>query len=132
MSISDKEFYQLVSLSYRNTIYIYIYCKTISQSISISKALHGIETPLKTKHARAAIIGTFYTHGAHAFWSIALRQPLQENRITAWKFCHLLHKVLREGHHLSCQQSMRHRSMLLEMGRLWVSKESFSALAITY
>lgn len=101
--------------------HVYFQIHNGSQTISISKALHGIETPLKTKHARAAIIGTFYTQGAHSFWAISLRQPLQENRITAWKFCHLLHKVLREGHHLCCQQSMRHRSMLLEMGKLWVS-----------
>lgn len=44
----------------------------------------------------------------------------QENRITAWKFCYLLHKVLREGHPLCCQHSMRHRTMLSELGKLWV------------
>lgn len=44
----------------------------------------------------------------------------KENRITAWKFCHLLHKVLREGHPLCCQHSMRHRGMLAELGKLWV------------
>lgn len=46
---------------------------------------------------------------------------LQENRITAWKFCYLLHKVLREGHPLCCQHSMRHRTMLSELGKLWVN-----------
>lgn len=76
--------------------------------------------PLKVKHARAAIIGTFHTQGAHSFWAVTLRQPLQDNRITAWKFCHLLHKVLREGHPLCCQHSMRHRAMLTELGKLWV------------
>lgn len=76
--------------------------------------------PLKVKHARAAIIGTFHTQGAHSLWAVSLRQPLQDNRITAWKFCHLLHKVLREGHPLCCQHSMRHRAMLTELGKLWV------------
>lgn len=33
--------------------------------------------PLKHKHARAAIIGTFHTQGAHSFWANVLRQPLQ-------------------------------------------------------
>ncbi|XP_037038849.1 huntingtin-interacting protein 1 isoform X2 [Bradysia coprophila] len=99
MSYSDKEYYQL--------------------TISISKALNGIEMPLKVKHARAAIIGTFHTQGAHSLWAVSLRQPLQDNRITAWKFCHLLHKVLREGHPLCCQHSMRHRAMLTELGKLW-------------
>ncbi|KAJ6648913.1 Huntingtin-interacting protein 1 [Pseudolycoriella hygida] len=98
-SFSDKDYYQL--------------------TISISKALNGIEMPLKVKHARAAIIGTFHTQGAHSLWAVCLRQPLQDNRITAWKFCHLLHKVLREGHPLCCQHSMRHRAMLTELGKLW-------------
>lgn len=44
----------------------------------------------------------------------------QENRITAWKFCYLLHKVLREGHPLCCQHSMRHRELLSNIGKLWV------------
>lgn len=79
--------------------------------------------PLKAKHARVAIIGTFHSRGAHSFWAVALRQPLQDNRITAWKFCHLLHKVLREGHPLCSQHSMRHRTMLDELGKLWVRNE---------
>lgn len=33
--------------------------------------------PLKVKHARVAIIGTFHSRGAHSFWAVALRQPLQ-------------------------------------------------------
>uniref|UniRef100_A0A1B0D7M7 Uncharacterized protein n=1 Tax=Phlebotomus papatasi TaxID=29031 RepID=A0A1B0D7M7_PHLPP len=93
--------------------------KKIKQTISIQKALSPAEFPLKVKHARAAIIGTFHSGGAHSFWAIAVRQPLQENRITAWKFCHLLHKVLREGHPNACQHSMRQRGMLTELGKLW-------------
>uniref|UniRef100_A0A2M4BAD3 Putative actin-binding protein n=1 Tax=Anopheles marajoara TaxID=58244 RepID=A0A2M4BAD3_9DIPT len=99
MSLTDKEYYNL--------------------SISISKALNNVEMPIKGKHVRAAIIGTFHSNGGHAFWAIAIRQPIQDNRIVAWKFCHLLHKILREGHPLCCQHSMRHRGMLLEAGKLW-------------
>ncbi|XP_052896699.1 huntingtin-interacting protein 1-related protein isoform X2 [Anopheles moucheti] len=99
MSLTDKEYYNL--------------------SISISKALSNVEMPIKVKHVRAAIIGTFHSNGGHAFWAIAIRQPIQDNRIVAWKFCHLLHKILREGHPLCCAHSMRHRAMLLEAGKLW-------------
>ncbi|XP_058126010.1 huntingtin-interacting protein 1 isoform X1 [Anopheles coustani] len=99
MSLTDKEYYNL--------------------TISISKALSNVEMPIKVKHVRAAIIGTFHSNGGHAFWAIAIRQPIQDNRIVAWKFCHLLHKILREGHHLCCQHSMRHRVMLQEAGKLW-------------
>ncbi|XP_053673129.1 huntingtin-interacting protein 1-related protein [Anopheles nili] len=99
MSLTDKEYYNL--------------------TMSISKALSNVEMPIKVKHVRAAIIGTFHSNGGHAFWAIAIRQPIQDNRIVAWKFCHLLHKILREGHPLCCQHSMRHRAMLLEAGKLW-------------
>lgn len=75
--------------------------------------------PLKNKHARAAIIGTFHSGGAHSFWAIVIRQPLQENRIVAWKFCHLLHKVLRSGHVHCVRHSFRHKPMINELGKLW-------------
>lgn len=48
-----------------------------SQTVSINKALSGAEVPLKVKHARVAIIGTFHSRGAHSFWAVATRQPLQ-------------------------------------------------------
>lgn len=75
--------------------------------------------PTKSKHARAAIIGSYHSNGGHAFWAIAIRQPLQENRIVAWKFCTVLHKLLREGHSHVPQHSMRHRQMIMELGKLW-------------
>lgn len=89
------------------------------QSVSITKALNPVEAALKVKHARAAIIGTFRTNGGQMFWTVSLRQPLMDNRFTAWKFCHLLHKILREGHPLCIEHSMRHRGMLIELGKLW-------------
>lgn len=98
-SLTDKEYYQL--------------------TISIGKAFNSFEAPVKSKHVRAAIIGTYHSNGGHAFWAIAIRQPMQDNRITAWKFCHVLHKILREGHALVIQHSMRHRSMITELGKLW-------------
>ncbi|KAG8040857.1 hypothetical protein G9C98_001845 [Cotesia typhae] len=48
-----------------------------------------------------------------------LRQPLQENRIVAWKFCHVLHKVLREGHPRVIADSQRHRGKLEDLGKMW-------------
>ncbi len=44
------------------------------------------------------IIGTFQEKGASTFWNLATRLPVQGSPIVAWKFCHTLHKVLREGH----------------------------------
>jgi huntingtin interacting protein 1 len=88
-SLTEKEYYAL--------------------TMSVGKACSIIEAPVKAKHVRATIIATYHSNGGHAFWAVAIRQPLQDNRIAAWKFCHVLHKILREGHPLVNQHSMRHR-----------------------
>ncbi|OAD59447.1 Huntingtin-interacting protein 1 [Eufriesea mexicana] len=53
------------------------------------------------------------------FWMYMLRQPLQENQIVAWKFCHVLHKILREGHEKVIPDSQRYRGRLEDLGKLW-------------
>ncbi|XP_055902161.1 huntingtin-interacting protein 1 [Eupeodes corollae] len=99
MSLTDKVFFQL--------------------SISVSKALNPMETPLKLKHARSAIISTHRTKETKSFWAVVTKQPLMENQFTAWKFCHLVHKVLREGHPSALKHSRSHKQMIHEMGKLW-------------
>ncbi|CAG0886886.1 unnamed protein product [Darwinula stevensoni] len=39
--------------------------------------------------------------------------------VVAWKFCHVLHKLLRDGHPNVIPQSIRHRAALVELGRTW-------------
>uniref|UniRef100_A0A3Q4B3P7 I/LWEQ domain-containing protein n=1 Tax=Mola mola TaxID=94237 RepID=A0A3Q4B3P7_MOLML len=57
------------------------------------------ETPLKEKYACDAIImGTHKEGGASTFWSYTLNLPLSSNSMISWKFCYLLHKLLRDGH----------------------------------
>ncbi|XP_054288820.1 huntingtin-interacting protein 1 isoform X2 [Macrosteles quadrilineatus] len=89
------------------------------QSASIGKAINQHESPVKEKHIRSAILGTFHEKCAETFWTCVLRLPLQENPIVAWKFCHVLHKVLREGHPQVIPNSLRHRSKLEDLGKLW-------------
>ncbi|KAG8011996.1 Huntingtin-interacting protein 1-related protein, partial [Nibea albiflora] len=69
-----------------------------TQLSSISKAINSTETPVKEKHARRIILGTHREKGAYTFWSYALGFPLHSSSILSWKFCHVLHKVLRDGH----------------------------------
>uniref|UniRef100_A0A4W5S1P5 Huntingtin interacting protein 1 related b n=1 Tax=Hucho hucho TaxID=62062 RepID=A0A4W5S1P5_9TELE len=69
------------------------------QLSSISKAINSNEAPVKEKHARRIILGTYREKGAFTFWSYVLGIPLSSNSILSWKFCHVLHKVLRDGHH---------------------------------
>ncbi|XP_038868979.1 huntingtin interacting protein 1 related b [Salvelinus namaycush] len=89
------------------------------QLSSISKAINSNEAPVKEKHARRIILGTHREKGAFTFWSYALGLPLSSNSILSWKFCHVVHKVLRDGHHNSLQDCMRHHSNIVETGQLW-------------
>lgn len=75
---------------------------------------------MKEKHVRSTIIGTFQEKGGQTFWLVVSKLPLQDNRIVAWKFCHVLHKVLREGHPQVVAHSQRHRGMIHDLGKLWV------------
>lgn len=85
--------------------------------ISISNALNSVEEPAKSNLLRDAIIATYHTNGGHAFWDIAIRNPLHDNRVVAWKFCHVVHKLLIDGHPLFIQHSMRHRNLITDIGR---------------
>uniref|UniRef100_A0A7N8X740 Huntingtin-interacting protein 1-related protein n=1 Tax=Mastacembelus armatus TaxID=205130 RepID=A0A7N8X740_9TELE len=81
--------------------------------------INSSETPVKEKHARRIILGTHREKGAYTFWSYALGFPLASSSILSWKFCHVLHKILRDGHQNVLQDCMRHHSSLVEMGQLW-------------
>ncbi|KAM6931383.1 huntingtin interacting protein 1 related b [Xenentodon cancila] len=89
------------------------------QLSSISKAINSTETPVKEKHVRRIILGTYREKGAYTFWSYAQGFTLASNSILSWKFCHVLHKVLRDGHRNVLQDCMRHHSSLVEVGKLW-------------
>ncbi|XP_047554038.1 huntingtin-interacting protein 1-related protein isoform X2 [Lutra lutra] len=90
-----------------------------TQAISISKAINTQEAPVKEKHARRIILGTHHEKGAFTFWSYAIGLPLPSSSILSWKFCHVLHKVLRDGHPNVLQDCQRHRSNVREIGDLW-------------
>uniref|UniRef100_A0A672TWH4 Huntingtin interacting protein 1 related n=1 Tax=Strigops habroptila TaxID=2489341 RepID=A0A672TWH4_STRHB len=90
-----------------------------NQAISISKAINTQEAPVKEKHARRIILGTHHEKGAFTFWSYAIGLPLPSSAILSWKFCHVLHKVLRDGHPNVLQDCQRYRSNIRETGDLW-------------
>uniref|UniRef100_A0A3Q3WCC7 ENTH domain-containing protein n=1 Tax=Mola mola TaxID=94237 RepID=A0A3Q3WCC7_MOLML len=78
------------------------------------------ETPLKEKYACDAIImGTHKEGGASTFWSYTLNLPLSSNSMISWKFCYLLHKLLRDGHKNSVRDSHRYCRNIKDMGILW-------------
>lgn len=104
-----------------------------TQTTSISKAINNHESPVKEKHVRNAILGTFREKGAGTFWSVVMKLPLQGNPIVCWKFCHVLHKLLREGHQHVIPDSQRYRSHLIDLGKLWgLLKEGYGRLISCY
>ncbi|XP_063624207.1 huntingtin-interacting protein 1 isoform X2 [Cydia splendana] len=103
------------------------------QTLAVQKATNSVETPVKEKHVRSAIIGTFQEQSAITYWMVAIRLPLQDNRIVAWKFCHVTHKLLREGHPACLDDSQRHIGMIQNLGKLWVHlREGYGRLVHLY
>nr|XP_005986931.1 PREDICTED: huntingtin-interacting protein 1 [Latimeria chalumnae] len=90
-----------------------------SQTVSINKAINAQEVAVKEKHARTCILGTHHEKGAHTFWSVVNRLPLSSNAVLCWKFCHVFHKLLRDGHSSVLKDSTRYKSELSDMSRMW-------------
>ncbi|KAK6296840.1 hypothetical protein J4Q44_G00329820 [Coregonus suidteri] len=66
------------------------------------------------------ILGTHHEKGAHTFWAAVNRLPLSSNAVLCWKFCHVFHKLLRDGHPNVIKDSMRNKADLSDMSRMWV------------
>ncbi|XP_063461997.1 huntingtin-interacting protein 1 isoform X1 [Pan paniscus] len=89
------------------------------QTVSINKAINTQEVAVKEKHARTCILGTHHEKGAQTFWSVVNRLPLSSNAVLCWKFCHVFHKLLRDGHPNVLKDSLRYRNELSDMSRMW-------------
>uniref|UniRef100_A0A673AXQ1 Huntingtin-interacting protein 1-related protein n=1 Tax=Sphaeramia orbicularis TaxID=375764 RepID=A0A673AXQ1_9TELE len=88
------------------------------QAVSINKAINTQEVAVKEKHARNILI-LFICKGAHTFWAAVNRLPLSSNAVLCWKFCHVFHKLLRDGHPNVIKDSMRNKADLTDMSRMW-------------
>ncbi|XP_051933856.1 huntingtin-interacting protein 1 isoform X2 [Hippocampus zosterae] len=88
-------------------------------AVSINKAINTQEVAVKEKHARTCILGTHHEKGAHTFWAAVNRLPLSSNAVLCWKFCHVFHKLLRDGHSNVIKDSMRNKADLTDMSRMW-------------
>ncbi|XP_017593618.1 PREDICTED: huntingtin-interacting protein 1 isoform X3 [Corvus brachyrhynchos] len=89
------------------------------QTVSINKAINAQEVAVKEKHARTCILGTHHEKGAQTFWSVVNRLPLSGNAVLCWKFCHVFHKLLRDGHSNVLKDSVRYKNELSDMSRMW-------------
>ncbi|XP_006155020.1 huntingtin-interacting protein 1 [Tupaia chinensis] len=89
------------------------------ETVSINKAINTQEVAVKEKHARTCILGTHHEKGAQTFWSVVNRLPLSSNAVLCWKFCHVFHKLLRDGHPNVLKDSLRYKNELSDMSRMW-------------
>ncbi|XP_047694681.1 huntingtin-interacting protein 1 isoform X1 [Prionailurus viverrinus] len=104
-----------------------------TQTVSINKAINTQEVAVKEKHARTCILGTHHEKGAQTFWSVVNRLPLSSNAVLCWKFCHVFHKLLRDGHPNVLKDSLRYKNELSDMSRMWGHlSEGYGRLCSTY
>lgn len=76
---------------------------------AIAKAVNNIESAVKEKHIRSAIIGTWHEKGASIFWNSLGRMPLPSQVIMCWKAMLVIHKLLREGHPNALKESLKYK-----------------------
>lgn len=93
--------------------------KSSLQETSVQKAVNFREEPPKPKHIRAILITTFKLKDCSQIWQFLKKQPLLENQFTAWKFCHVLHKLLIEGHPSAITCAYVNRKTIVEVGSMW-------------
>lgn len=86
---------------------------------AVHKALTKYEVPLKPKHSRRLIVGTHQERSAAVFWNAVNRIQLEKNPVMTWKFCHLLHKLIRDGHRKVPEESHRFISRIKQLGQFW-------------
>lgn len=86
---------------------------------SINKAISPSEGPVKEKHVRKLLIGSFQAESGSFFWQYLPVIRLKENQVVCWKFCHVLHKMIRDGHREMLVSSYKQRQILLDCGNMW-------------
>ncbi|CAL1534396.1 unnamed protein product [Lymnaea stagnalis] len=103
------------------------------QTVALNKAINNQETPVKEKHVRNVVLGTFQDNGGTMFWAIASKMPHQANPIVCWKFLQVIHKLMRDGHPNVVQESVKYAHLIRDLGKLWVHlKEGYGKLIACY
>ena len=100
---------------------------------AIGKAICEKEAPVKVKHVRCVIMGTFQEKSSQTFWSVVERLPLKSSQLVCWKFCCILHKILQDGHPNVLHESMNHKELLINTGKAWGRvPESYGTVISSY
>ena len=71
------------------------------------------------KRVRICVLGTHREQGANTVWNVAGTFWFYSNSVLSWKFCNLLHKLLRGVHRNVPQDSALLVARLCEFGHVW-------------
>ncbi|CAF5183182.1 unnamed protein product [Rotaria magnacalcarata] len=88
---------------------------------SATKAVNNIEAAPKEKHVRNLILGTFRLEGSRLFWSMMIRVNIGSHPVASWKFCYIIHRLLRDGHKHVIQDSIVLAIYFDQLSQFWVS-----------
>ncbi|CAF1396130.1 unnamed protein product [Adineta steineri] len=104
-----------------------------SQWQSATKAINSIESPAKEKHVRNLILGTFRLEGGRLFWAMMTRLQLESHPIVCWKFCYVMHRILRDGHKHVVHDSVPLAPYFEQLGKFWSAlRQSYGIMTYRY
>ncbi|CAD6199783.1 unnamed protein product [Caenorhabditis auriculariae] len=89
------------------------------QHEALHKAITKFEVPLKPKHARTIVVGTHREKSSNIFWNTVSRIQLEKHPVLAWKFCHIVHKILRDGYRKCPEEAFRYESRFTNLALFW-------------
>ena len=83
---------------------------------------------------RTILIGTFQQKSSATFWNlVSSKVPLHGQQIVCWKFLHVLHKLMREGHPRVLGEAVKHKGLIEDLGKLWGHlREGYGILISAY
>ncbi|CAI5445643.1 unnamed protein product [Caenorhabditis angaria] len=86
---------------------------------AIQKAINKIEAPLKPKHSRTIIVGTHKEKSSGIFWHTIGRVQLEKHPVLTWKFCHMVHKLLRDGYRKVPEETYKFAGRFQQLAQFW-------------
>ncbi|KAJ2120512.1 sla2 Src-like adaptor 2, partial [Coemansia sp. RSA 921] len=79
------------------------------------KATNTDETAPKRKHVRNCIVFTHDFKTSMPVWEAMKSQPLKANDVQCFKAIITLHKLIREGHHVTIQEALTQTKFLEDL-----------------
>ncbi|KAJ2309903.1 sla2 Src-like adaptor 2, partial [Coemansia sp. RSA 2704] len=104
---------------------------------SVRKATNTDETAPKRKHVRNCIVFTWDFKTSMPVWECMKSQPLKASEVQCYKAIITLHKVIREGHHVTIQEALAQTKFLEDLahglgGGVYTGWQNYSVLIRAY